>query len=225
MKSVILTGCSRGIGRAILERLILDGNYKIYAITKNADRLESIKNDNLTIYSCDLTDLKSVENIIQEILKKADKINVLINNAGIGLFKKVEDLEVTDWDKVLTLNLIVPFFMVKYILPGMKLQNSGRIINISSDADSVGFSEGSLYCASKFGLRGFSDSIRLELKGSNISITTISPGRVDTYFNGKKPGDRPYSLSADDVASQVMHVLNQSDRCEIEKIYIKSTLE
>ena len=93
------------------------------------------------------------------------------------------------------------------------------------DADHIGFSEGSIYCASKFGLRGFSDSVRDELKGYNISLTTIGPGRVDTFFNGKKPGDRPHSLSADDVARQIIHVLEERDRCGIERIYLRSTLE
>jgi len=147
------------------------------------------------------------------------------NNAGIGIFRKVEELSFDDWNNVLTLNLTIPFIMVKNILPSMKIKNFDRIVNISSDADYRGFSEGSAYCASKFGLRGFSDSVRDELKGFNISITTISLGRVDTFFNGNKPGDRPNSLSADDVARQIMHVIEQRDICGIERIYVKSTLE
>ncbi|AIQ15085.1 hypothetical protein PDUR_26860 [Paenibacillus durus] len=180
---------------------------------------------NLNLYSCDLTDISlSIETILQ-VVRESKGIDILINNAGIGKFALAEDLELDHWNRVLTLNLTIPFLLTKYVLPHMKRQNFGRLIHITSDADHIGFAEGSLYCASKFGLRGFADSVRQELKGTPITVTTIGPGRVDTFFNGKKPGDRPISLNADDVADQVMHVLSQGQRCEIERIYLKSTFE
>ncbi|MFB5761889.1 SDR family NAD(P)-dependent oxidoreductase [Paenibacillus medicaginis] len=224
-KSVLLTGCSKGIGHSILRELLEANNYNIYAITQNANDISEEQAKSISLYSCDLTDISRADQIVKQVLQKSQGIDVLINNAGCGKFALVEQLELNDWDRLLKLNLTIPFLLTKRLLPNMKRQNFGRIINITSDADHIGFAEGSLYCASKFGLRGFSDSVRQELRGTNITITTIGPGRVDTYFNDKKPGDRPISLNPDDVANQVMHVLNQSERCEIEQIYLKSTLE
>ena len=101
----------------------------------------------------------------------------------------------------------------------------GKIINIGSDADHMPFENASVYCATKFGLFGMTESLRIELKKKNIGITTISPARVDTYFNNKKPGCRPISLKADDVAEQVYFVLKQRSTCNIEQIKLSSIVE
>jgi NADP-dependent 3-hydroxy acid dehydrogenase YdfG len=107
----------------------------------------------------------------------------------------------------------------------MKQQNFGKIITIASDADRLSFAGAGAYCASKAGARLLADCIRKEVAGYNISVTVISPGRVDTHFNGKQPGDRPHSLAAADVARQVQFVLAQPERCEIESINLNSALE
>ena len=107
----------------------------------------------------------------------------------------------------------------------MKSHNYGRIINISSNADSISEAKGSAYCASKHGLLALSQCVQLETKGYNISVTTISPGRVDTYFNNKTPGARPFALQPSDVAEAVLYVLNVDSRCNIEQIKIQSILE
>nr|WP_245237775.1 SDR family oxidoreductase [Paenibacillus ihuae] len=205
--------------------MVEQGEYTIYAITQNPQDVPPDLAGSLNLYSCDLTDIpRSIETILCVLLDSGG-IDILINNAGIGKFALAESLELDHWNRVLTLNLTIPFLLTKYVLPHMKRKNFGRLIHITSDADHIGFAEGSLYCASKFGLRGFADSVRQELKGTPITVTTIGPGRVDTFFNGKKPGDRPISLYAEDVANQVIHVLTQSERCEIERIYLKSTFE
>jgi len=223
MKKVILTGCDRGIGNAILKELLLSKKYLIYAIVRDKKNLQPKKN--LFIYTADLSIPRKTEDVIKKILIDAKNINILINNAGIGIFKNIEDISLEEWDKVMSVNLVSPFVAIKYVLQNMKSENSGQIINISSDADHITYPQASLYCASKFGMVGLSDSIRKELKGTNIKITTIEPGRVDTNFNNKNIGDRPNSLSAKDVAKEVMHILNLSDTCEIEKIYLNSILE
>jgi short-subunit dehydrogenase len=225
MRNVLLTGCNRGIGYAILEELLDLNDYQIFAVSRSIDSLEVLHTDKLHIYKCDLSNITEALKAIDYIIRISGGIDILINNAGVGIFKQIEDLDINEWEKVLTLNLTTPFILTKFTLPYMKSQNYGRIVNITSDADHTGFGQGSLYCASKFGLRGFSDSVREELTGFNVTITTIGPGRVDTYFNGKKPGDRLNSLSAHAVAQQVIHVLQQQDRCQIERIYLGSVLE
>ena len=107
----------------------------------------------------------------------------------------------------------------------MKARNHGKIIFISSDADNQGFDEGTAYCASKFGLKGLSKALRVELDGTNIGVTTISPGRVDTNFNGKKEGDRPHSLKALDIANIIQFIISLPERCNVESIEVKSIYE
>jgi NADP-dependent 3-hydroxy acid dehydrogenase YdfG len=104
-------------------------------------------------------------------------------------------------------------------------RNFGTVISISSDADAQGFSTGAAYAASKFGLRGFIESLRCEARGTNVKICLISPARVDTNFNGKKPGDRPQSLTPSDVVDAIDYVLGTSARCVPSIIRLNSTLE
>ncbi|OAB47998.1 SDR family oxidoreductase [Paenibacillus antarcticus] len=224
MKSILLTGCSKGIGKAVLDKLIELEKYRVYALSKNVHSID-LSVPNVHVYPCDLANANETEEVAKKIIEDSGGIDILVNNAGIGLFKKVEDISLKEWSEVLAINLTATFILTKTVMSKMKENNSGKIINITSDADHIGFAEGSLYCASKFAVRGFADSIRDELKGTGISVTTIGPGRVDTYFNGKKPGDRPISLQASQVAAQVVHVISMEDTCGIERIYLKSTLE
>lgn len=225
MKKILLTGASKGIGKSILKKLMEANDNCIYVISQNIEKIDPKYKEKIKLYDCDLSNIIQVQKTIKEILKDSKGIDILINNAGIGKFNYVENFTIEEWNEVLSINLTVPFLLIKNVLPSMKEKNNGKIINISSDASHMGFSEGSLYCASKFGLRGFTDSLRKEVIGQNIAITNISPGRVDTNFNNKKEGDRPNSLSADDIAKQVIFVINQRERCEIEEIILKSTLE
>lgn len=134
-------------------------------------------------------------------------------------------LSLIEWEKVFQLNLTTPYYLIHKLVTNMKLNNYGKIINISSDADHVPYEYASAYCASKYGMLGITDSLRIELKKNNIGITTISPARVDTYFNNKESGCRPKSLKAEDVAAQVSFILSQSDSCNIEQIKLSSILE
>lgn len=225
MKSVLLTGGSRGIGAAILHRLIAQQNFTVYLVGRTAPELSRQDRQMVKFYEADLCNLERTREAIQSVRADAEHVDVLINNAGIGLFKPIEEIGPEEWMRVLNINLVAPFMFIREFLPQMKKRNFGRVVNISSDADQRGFAGASVYCASKYGLKGMSDAVRLELVGSNVSITTISPGRVDTFFNNKRPGDRPVSLTPDDVASQVLNVISTTERCHIESIYLKSTLE
>lgn len=184
-----------------------------------------MSNPNLKVYKVDLLDVIELSRIINEIKNEKIYIDILINNAGIGLFKQIEEYTIEEWNEVIQINLTVPFILIKEILPEMKKRKYGRIINIGSDADTIPFPEAGIYCASKYGLRGMTESIRLDLKKTNVSITTFSPGRVDTYFNGKYPGCRPDALKASDIANQILFVLEQEDRCNIEQIKLASAFE
>lgn len=223
MRTALVTGANRGIGLAMVKEL-LDNGYKVIALSKTIENLVEIRNENLKIYKLNLIDIERVTKTIKEI-EQGCSVDILINNAGVGCFKKIEDYQMEEWNEVLFLNLTVPFILIKQFLPSMKKKKYGRIINIGSDADSFPFLEASAYCASKYGLRGMTECLRLELKQTSVNVTTISPGRVDTFFNGKYPGCRPMSLKPKDIAKQVLFILEQDERCNIEQIKLSSSLE
>lgn len=224
MKNVLVTGANKGIGLAIVKAL-LDHNYTVIAVSRNDENLNSIKSDRLRIFKVDLQNLEEIEAFLKKLSELGINIDVLINNAGIGVFGNVETLSWDNWRQVLDLNLSVPFYLTNYVIPKMKEQNYGRIINIGSDDDSKAEVGASAYCASKFGLLGLTQCVRLETQGYNIGVTTISPGRVDTFFNSKYPGCRPNALKDIDIAKQVIFVLDMDERCNIEEIRLSSNLE
>lgn len=218
---VLLTGASTGIGAAILARLSRSERYDTTVLGRSPPRIGGSHR----FIQADLSEPRSLDAVVDPLLESSGAFDVLINNAGAGIFKPVENLTLDEWQRVINLNLTTPFALIRKLLPGMRARGAGRIVNISSDADHIGFAGAAVYCASKFGLAGLSEAVRKELTGSRITLTTLSPGRVDTCFNGKTPGDRPVSLYPEDVAAQVMHVLEGSDRCHVETIRLKSCLE
>lgn len=226
-KVAIITGASRGIGAAISNRLAML-NYDLILLARNEKELKKVKKscEKNGIYvktiPCDMSTKEDLENIINFITKKITRVDLLVNNAGIGIFGPIENFELEDWDHIVDLNLKAPFFLIRAVVPIMKRQCGGQIINISSDADSMGFSEASIYCASKAGLLGLSQALSLELRKSKIKICTISPGRVDTYFNSKKPGDREGALDSDDIAKLVVDIMESSHLAMIKSVRMDS---
>lgn len=224
MKTVLVTGANKGIGLAVTESL-LDNGYRVVALSRSIDNLKKINRKNLYFYKVNLLELDDVSNILKKLKDENITVDILINNAGVGVFKEVDKLTIDEWNEVIKLNLTVPYFLIHSFVADMKKNRYGRIINIGSDADHIPFEGASAYCASKYGLFGMTESLRMELKKSNIGITLLSPGRVDTYFNNKQPGCRPNSLKVEDIVNQIMFVLSQNDRCNIEQIKLSSSLE
>ncbi|CAD5197880.1 SDR family oxidoreductase [Pseudomonas sp. FEN] len=219
--NILLTGASKGIGLAIYEKLREDSSNNIYVIglTPPTGIQDSM------FYRCDLRFNDQLVQTIEQLKSVVLRFDVIVNNAGYGIFKPISEIKINEWSELINVNLTTPFYIISNYIEEMKTANFGKIINISSDADFKPFENAALYCASKYGLLGLSDSIRLELKGKNISITTISPGRVDTYFNGKSPGDRPVSLKPADVAIQVANVIKLASTTSIHSIRLQSSLE
>lgn len=222
--NILITGANRGIGYAITKKLLSRG-HRVIGLSRTIHNLLEIQSVDLIVYEVDLLDINQINKVLEDLNERKIVVNVIINNAGKGLFKGIESISLEEWENIMRLNVTVPFYLIHKLIGGMKANSFGRIINIGSDADHVPYENASLYCATKFGLFGMTESLRLELKKANIGITTISPARVDTYFNDKKPGDRPISLKAEDVANQVCFILEQDERCNIEQIKISSILE
>ena len=154
-----------------------------------------------------------------------NNIDILINNAGLGIFNKIDNTSYQDWDIQMNTNLKASFMMTKNIVPLMKKKNSGKIVFINSVAGLKGYPYSSAYVASKYGLRGFASSIREELREYNIKVISIHPGAIDTPFWNEIKGDFPREkmLSPIDVSKSIVGAVLSPGNVVQEELIIRST--
>ena len=238
-KVAVITGCSSGIGlEAALE--LARNNYRVYATMRNLSKkskLEEIVNsENLEIKYLELNvnDDDSVKNAVTTIFEKEQRIDVLINNAGFGLIGRMEDISIKETKELFETIFFGTIRMIQNVLPIMKKQSSGKIINVGSLAGQIGFGFFSSYVSAKFALEGLTYSLRQELQNSGITISIIEPGAVNTNFYEnmkiaqhaldnpkqkefvlmlKKQTDKILSISFNpkDVAKKILEILNQQE--------------
>ena len=183
MKNILITGGAGGIGLEIVH-YFENKNYNIIILDKTSKKnfkknYTKIKK-NIFYFEVDLVEIKKTEKKIQEIISKFKKIDILINCAGIQYISTIENFPTNEWKKVIDINLTSSFITSKNIIPVMKQNNSGRIINISSVHGLVASENKSAYVASKHGLIGLTKAIALELSKTKITCNAISPGWVLT---------------------------------------------
>ena len=184
-KVVLITGASRGIGREIAEKLAQKGFLVIANYNKSEEKAKELKKEysNIDIYQADVSKREEVHSMIEYIIEKYKKIDVLINNAGIsisGLFTSVTDEE---WNKIINNNLYSVFCTTQEVLSNMIMRKEGCIINISSIWGIVGSSCETIYSVAKAGVDGMTKSLAKELGPSNIRVNSIAPGIIDTEMN------------------------------------------
>ena len=187
--NILITGASRGIGRAIAIEFAKNNHNIIICAKSDLEGLQNTKrlveNENISCYIglCDVTNEDSVKDFISDSVKIIGQTDVLINNAGISYIGLLQDMSFEDWNKVLSTNLTSAFLMSKYVIPEMLKKQSGHIINISSVWGNIGASMEVAYSASKGGINSFTKALAKELAPSNISVNAISPGFIDTDMN------------------------------------------
>lgn len=188
-KIVLVTGASRGIGRNIAYNLALDG-YKVIANYNNSEKeakdlQEELKNKNIKIdiLKADVSRKQEVENLVDFVIEKYNKIDVLINNAGIAEEKLFIDITEEDFDKMMKVNLYSVFYTTQEVVKNMLKLHNGIIINISSIYGLTGGSCEVHYSMAKAGIDGMTKALAKELGPSNIRINSIAPGAIDTDMN------------------------------------------
>ncbi len=207
---VVITGASSGIGRAIAKGAI-DAGYQVLGIAKNPDKAQ-LDHPDFSSHSIDLADLDALPERLAELIAGIDlPVKALINNAGIGRMGFLEQLSINDIRLLLDTNLTSQILLTKAFLPMLKKQGEGDILFMGSEAALRGARQGSIYCASKFAIRGFSQALREECGKSGVRVTLINPGAVRTPFFEKlqfEPDLAPeHAIEPDDIAIAAMMVL------------------
>ena len=188
-KVILVTGASRGIGRAIAKELVLEGNTVIANYNKSKNHAESLEKEvnelgkNIDLYQADVSQRQEVCNMINYIIKKYGKIDVLVNNAGIDLVRLFTEVTDEDWNYVINNNLYSVFCVSQEVSKHMISEKKGVIINISSIFGQIGASCESIYAVSKAGIDALTKSLAKELSLSNIRVNSIAPGLIDTDMN------------------------------------------
>lgn len=184
-KIVLVTGASRGIGREIAEKLAQKGYQVIANYNKSEEKAKELKekNPNIDIYKADVSKRDDVHKMVEYIMQKYKKIDVLVNNAGISISGVFTDVTDEEWNKIINNNLYSVFCTTQEVLPNMIARKEGCIINISSIWGIVGSSCETIYSVSKAGVDGMTKSLAKELGPSNIRVNSIAPGIIDTEMN------------------------------------------
>lgn len=227
-KVAVVTGAGRGIGRAIALELAGMGA-KVALVARNATELEQTARDagrNSRIITADVRRKDDVHRLLDEASSTLGPVDILVNAAGVGVFGRVTDFSDADYDAILDTNLRGIFMACRYVLPSMITRGQGDIINIASIAGKVGSPTRAVYCASKFGVVGFSQSLAEEVRQHGIRVSVVCPGSTDTSFSSDPHREgkvRGKMLSPSDVAHAIRMLVTQEPNSFISEIILRPT--
>jgi 3-oxoacyl-[acyl-carrier protein] reductase len=227
-KTAIVTGGTKGIGRGIAEALLREG-VQVCISARHQDQInEALEQLNSPGHTraigqvCDVRQHDQVKALIGYTVREFGGLDILINNAGIGIFATVEQTSPEDFRAVLETNLFGVFYCCLEAIPQMKERGGGYIINISSLAGANPHAGMAAYNASKFGLNGFSEALMQEVRHDNIKVSYIMPGSVNTEFGGDAPGEeKSWQLTPGDIARVVIDLLHHDDRSLPSRVEIR----
>lgn len=230
-KVAIVTGASKGIGKAIASSLA-DVGVKVVLAARTQNTVEQVAADlrksgkEAIAVPTDVTDADAVKDLILDTLDTYQGLDILINNAGNGIFGPVADFDPNDWDSVINSNLKGVYLCAKYALPHLLAQGGGQIINVLSIAAKVAFPASSAYCAAKAGALALSKVLAAEVRDQNIRVTAVLPGSVETPFwdNIPQHPDFDKMLKPEHVAHTVLSVCQQPIGMVTEEIVVMPPL-
>lgn len=225
--AVLVTGASRGIGRAIAIALGREGA-RLGLLARSAPDLQSTADavqrvgGAASIVLCDLADLDSIPGAVRYLRAELGGVDVLVNNAGVFVERPLENTSLGEWEHALRVNATAPFVVCRELMPHFRSRGRGRVVNIASTAAIKGYTNQAAYCASKHALVGMSRALALEAKAHGVHVHSVCPGGVDTDFvKGTQLGERIAGqsvIATEDIARLVVFLLEQPpniDVCEV----------
>lgn len=226
-KTALVTGGSRGIGHAAVEALAEEG-YRVFFCSKNLDSVQSALDDfrdrfgdQVTGQAVDVREPSQVDAWVERAHAAAGRLDVLVNNAGLGHFGAVDELSVDQWRETIEVNLSGCFFFLRAVGPIMRRQGEGFIFNVASLAGKNPFAGGAAYNASKFGLVGLSDAAMLDLRHDGVRVSVILPGSVDTDFHSRD--ETSWMMQPEDVARTILDLLRFPPRTLPSRVEMRPT--
>lgn len=219
----IVTGASSGIGLAIT-KMLLKRKSKIIGLSRNMESSELSQSENMECINVDFTDPTKTIEILEKLKANTDALSGIICCAGFGRFGALEQFSHQQIIEQLNVNLIAHIFLCKAFVPLLKQQKSGKIIFIGSNAALRGSEQGSIYCASKFGLRGFSQALRQECSRSQIGVSLINPGMLNTRFyetlNFKPGSAKENTIDTNTICDTIELIINSPPQVVFDEINI-----
>jgi uncharacterized protein len=187
-KNIVITGASGGIGAEIAKHCAARGA-NLVLLARSVDKLEQLKKDLESRYSIkvyvhrlDVSDTNEVEDVFQTIFKEIDTLDVLVNNAGFGVFREAHEATIEEVKSMFEVNVVGLMACTSMVLPKMRERRFGHIINIASQAGKIATPKSSVYSATKHAVLGYSNSLRMELADHQVFVTTVNPGPIATNF-------------------------------------------
>jgi NAD(P)-dependent dehydrogenase (short-subunit alcohol dehydrogenase family) len=223
---VLITGGTRGIGYALAEALLRAGD-RVAITGTTTDGVVRAERElsglgRVTGIVCDVRDAAAVELAVQTVVAQFDGLDVLVNNAGVGVGAPIAELPHDEWHRIIGTNLTGMFHGCRAVIPHLRARGGGWIVNISSLASKNPFVGGAAYCASKAGVNAFSEALMQELRPDNIRVTYVLPGSVATGFSGREPASgSEWKLRPEDVAQAIVDVLSHPARSLPSRIEIR----
>ncbi|GAB3236412.1 3-ketoacyl-ACP reductase [Hymenobacter seoulensis] len=230
-KNALITGAGKGIGRAIALALAKEGvNVALLARTESqlrevAQEIEALGVKAVTLVA-DVADRAAVEAAVDQALSTLGSLDILMNNAGIGTFAKLVDMDPAEWEKIIQVNLMGTYYTTRAVLPQMIARETGDIINIASTAGQRGAATTSAYSASKFAILGLTESLMQEVRKQNIRVSALTPSTVATELaigNNLTDGNPEKVMQPEDLAEFIVSQLKLNRRIFIKEAGMWST--
>lgn len=239
---VLVTGASSGIGLATATAFAREGA-RVAIAARRADRIAQIQASLTEAYGVevfarqmDVRDVEEAELTVHAVYEHFGRLDILVNNAGLARgLRPVEQGKESEWREMMETNVMGLLWVTRAAIPLMRRNGSGHIINLGSIAGHEVYANGSVYCASKFAVKAITRALRLELVGSNIRITSVDPGMVETEFSAVRfDGDEERAksvyeglqpLTGDDVAECILFAANRPPHVNIDEILVKPTAQ
>jgi NADP-dependent 3-hydroxy acid dehydrogenase YdfG len=240
-KIAVVTGASSGIGEATATKLAEQGA-KVVLVARRKERLEKLAKKikagggEALVVEADITDQKTCQKVVGQVLDKWKKIDILVNNAGVMLLGPTADAPIEEWERMIKINLLGLLYMTYAALPTMRKTGSGHLVNISSVAGRTARAGSAVYNATKWGVNAFTEALRQELVSDKLKIRTtlIEPGAVETELASH---NRPEvqetlqerwkgmdkKLQSEDIAAAILFVLTQPEHVNINEMLIRPT--